>query len=298
MKSKEIQVTPAMAEKFLENQAPNRTLNNADVERYIRDMKSGRWRITGEPIKFDKRGRLMDGQHRLWACFLSGVTITVLSVTELEEDVMPLLDSGHSRSLADSLVIKHPRKFDRKKRTATNASAAIRYLIPYASLAGFTSRSRQEQQDLVLADPDLLDAVAFAQGFMKPDSGDLQPALVIALYYLSIIAKKTTAMETYLTQLRDTNLNDKATPAHRTHDFIKANLPLSSGTRTESGRWLKFRAVLHGFNLYEAFGQNGRVPRFNFPVDSNVVLDGAAPGDVGERLGEEAVAPKGKAAAA
>ena len=44
----------------------NRNIYLSIVSRYIYDLITGNWDITFEPIVFDDKGNLMDGQHRLW----------------------------------------------------------------------------------------------------------------------------------------------------------------------------------------------------------------------------------------
>ena len=105
-------VTPDVAADWLDKNTRNRTINNARVRQYARSMKNGEWKFTGEAIKFAKSGKLLDGQHRLWACVESGVPFKVAVVTELAEDVMPCLDTGMPRTRGSVLKIneeRHPR---------------------------------------------------------------------------------------------------------------------------------------------------------------------------------------------
>jgi predicted nucleic acid-binding Zn ribbon protein len=72
-----VYVTPEMAERWLGHNKVNRNLRNRRVDQFARDMRSGRWQLTGEAIKFGKSGNLIDGQHRLWAVIESGCTSRV-----------------------------------------------------------------------------------------------------------------------------------------------------------------------------------------------------------------------------
>lgn len=69
-------IAPELAQEFLNALAPyQRTLNTRHVAQLEADMRAGRWMPNGSPIRFDVYGRLCDGQHRLTACVLSGITL-------------------------------------------------------------------------------------------------------------------------------------------------------------------------------------------------------------------------------
>jgi hypothetical protein len=100
-----VSISPADAQTMIEENHPlNRPVDKGLVELYARDMKAGLWRVTGDPIRFDTKGRLIDGQHRLHAIILSGVTLTkVTLILGLGEDVFPVIDQGKSRTNLQAL---------------------------------------------------------------------------------------------------------------------------------------------------------------------------------------------------
>ncbi|GGQ53922.1 hypothetical protein GCM10010195_06630 [Kitasatospora griseola] len=65
----------------------------------------GEWKLTHQGIAFDENGALVDGQHRLHAIIEANVSVKMLVVYGLSEDVFPVLDSGKSRSAADALLL-------------------------------------------------------------------------------------------------------------------------------------------------------------------------------------------------
>ena len=99
-------ITPDDARLILSQGAPNRPLNEGLVARYACDMADGLWQQTGEPIKFDHEGNLIDGQHRLNALVKSGVTIEFVVVTGLSFATQDTMDSGRKRSLGDQLAMR------------------------------------------------------------------------------------------------------------------------------------------------------------------------------------------------
>ena len=62
-----IQMTPALARRYLKGNTSNRKPRNHHVERYANDMRAGLWAFAAEPIKIADDGTLLDGQHRLMA---------------------------------------------------------------------------------------------------------------------------------------------------------------------------------------------------------------------------------------
>lgn len=103
MKTEQVAVTPTKAQEWLETNSTNRALREMTVNRMAQDMKKGRWKETGDPIKFDPDGNLMDGQHRLSAVVASKKTIKLSVATDVPKDAMEAIDTGVKRTLSDLL---------------------------------------------------------------------------------------------------------------------------------------------------------------------------------------------------
>jgi hypothetical protein len=95
------QVTPEIAAKWLEGNTHNRPLNEAAIDRLVRDMQAGRWRLTHQGIAFDENDILIDGQHRLWAVVMSNVTVPMRVFFNESAANMAAVDTGHIRSNLD-----------------------------------------------------------------------------------------------------------------------------------------------------------------------------------------------------
>src|SRR5690606_32632867 len=65
--TKKVNITPAKAADILGQMVDNRPLSSATVKKYQAEMEAGEWRPYTDPIKFNSKGQLIDGQHRLWA---------------------------------------------------------------------------------------------------------------------------------------------------------------------------------------------------------------------------------------
>ena len=98
-------VTPSLASKWLEMNTGNRRLRQSHVAHLANQMKQGRWMLSPEPIVFSKKGRLLDGQHRLNAVIQSGCKIEASVALVANEEVFRVLDQGINRSNSDILNI-------------------------------------------------------------------------------------------------------------------------------------------------------------------------------------------------
>lgn len=93
------------AKQWLQKNGKNRPPGKNAVERYAQEMLRGEWRETGDTIKFNRRGLLIDGQHRLMAVIASGIGQWFMVATNVSDDSMSYIDGGKPRSMLDRLVI-------------------------------------------------------------------------------------------------------------------------------------------------------------------------------------------------
>jgi hypothetical protein len=98
-----MEVGPELAARWLEGNTHNRPLKQPLVDRFVRDMQAGRWRLTHQGIAFDADGVLIDGQHRLWAVTLSTKTVQLRVFFNEPIENMIAVDTGQSRNNFDVL---------------------------------------------------------------------------------------------------------------------------------------------------------------------------------------------------
>lgn len=100
-------ITPEMAENWLETaNTSNRNLRNRFVDLLTGAIQRGEWQVNGDAIKFDFNGKLLDGQHRLWAIVLADQPVETLVITGLPPETQDTMDMGVRRKLADVLAIR------------------------------------------------------------------------------------------------------------------------------------------------------------------------------------------------
>ena len=108
-------IWPSEAKEILENaNYKNRPISMIAVKKMANDIKNNSFILTHQGIAFDNTGRLIDGQHRLMACVLANLPITILVATGLPAsqnvgdgiiNTFEVLDSGKNRSVSQMLYL-------------------------------------------------------------------------------------------------------------------------------------------------------------------------------------------------
>lgn len=106
-----ISVSPTIAARWLERNESNRGVREGRVNGLAEAMRRGEFVITGDTIKFAPDGRLLDGQHRLWAVLESGVTVQMLVAYNIAPEAQTVMDSGAARTFADTLKWKGEKNY-------------------------------------------------------------------------------------------------------------------------------------------------------------------------------------------
>lgn len=142
-------ITPAIATQMLQANTKNRNVRRAVVLRYYNDMVSDKWKEdTGEPIKISKTNTLLDGQHRLIALIKANKSFYFLVITDLEDEIFDVLDTGSIRSAGDVFNINGIK----------NANSLPAMIQHYESLKNGKSSSKTHI-NLRLTNAELLSAV-------------------------------------------------------------------------------------------------------------------------------------------
>ena len=126
-------IGPDEAKAYLALNRENRKVNLKKVEILANEMNAGKWKSsTGETIKISKSGRLLDGQHRLLAVIKAMVTIYLDFAEGLSESIMPVIDSGLKRSIANVFEFKGLKQ-SRSMASIIQSSNKIKSMIEFKS---------------------------------------------------------------------------------------------------------------------------------------------------------------------
>ena len=105
MKSEIKNITPEMALSYLEGPMHNRPVRDATVDRYAATMAAKKWLLTHQGIAFDDKGRLIDGQHRLWAIVNSKMTVPMMVTHGLSSGIQAVIDDHAKRTVRDVAIL-------------------------------------------------------------------------------------------------------------------------------------------------------------------------------------------------
>jgi len=108
-----ITITPLIARQWLDSTdtAIQRRVSYAHVAYLAKEMKNGHWDLNGQPIQIDKKGNVVNGQHRLNACIQSDTPFTSLVVFDVETSAIKTIDEGSKpRSISDFIDIRYNAK--------------------------------------------------------------------------------------------------------------------------------------------------------------------------------------------
>lgn len=163
-----VMVTPEMAERWLGRNKVNRHVRDRKVSQYARDMAAGEWKLTGEAIKFDQSGRLVDGQHRCTAIVESNATVPMFVIRGLNEDAQTVMDTGSARTASDNLSMQGHKH-------ATTVAAIARRHYGYMFDTDPKSVTNSEVFAYVDANPEIAQAAAIGSRYAR--HCDLSPAM-------------------------------------------------------------------------------------------------------------------------
>ena len=182
IKSEIVDITPGMAESWMEKNIRNRKLKRATIDAYARDMMAGNWKLTGDAIRFSPSGRLIDGQHRLLACMKADMPFRSFVLYGVADDAQNVIDTNVGRSAADILGLAG-------HRYAVRMAPALRLLrdIENGSTTPFnTTGSRRstnaEIMDVIARHPHFVASVALVD-YAKPQGS--HPTTLIVLHYIA-----------------------------------------------------------------------------------------------------------------
>lgn len=173
-----VEIDPKLALEMLGTQARNRKLGPETVGKYAREMSSGRFGLTGDTIKFDSDGRLIDGQHRLRAVVASGVTIKMFVATGIRPEFQDVVDVGRSRQLKDVLSM-------RGEANTTGLASATRnhFLWMNGAIVNQSIRpTTAECLEWLDLHPELKPATAFSKELCKAVPGLITSAVAPLVY--------------------------------------------------------------------------------------------------------------------
>lgn len=144
VKVRRVRITPEEAAYILaEMNTHNRGFKAQHVRQYKAMMLSGEWKFNGDPIRFSKKGVLLDGQNRLKAAAELGFTLECVLITGLDDEVQSTMDKNAKRLLSDEFKLAGFRYYN-------ETAFVVRYAYTYATAGTFArSKANPTEGDLI-----------------------------------------------------------------------------------------------------------------------------------------------------
>lgn len=188
-----VDITPETARQWLERNIGNRPASPAHVAKLEKAIKDGKWKMTGDPIRFSKTGKLIDGQHRLQAILNSGMTVTCVVMRDLDDEIFDVLDSGKGRQKSDVLFVELGLPVETCKMLAS----AVTWIIDYErEQFGFPGKADKTEVMRFVQDNHLTVAAAeYAQAL--PRNAPV-PRSIAAMFYFYASQRNKEAAERFI----------------------------------------------------------------------------------------------------
>jgi hypothetical protein len=183
-----VELDGELARKWLaSNPDGNRQPSKATVHAYARDIAEDSWLTTGDMVRFNAHGKMMDGQHRCLGLIraneqlkgkgLAAKVLTTFVLRGLPDKVMRVLDHGRKRAIGDQITIEG-------KRFGMITGAAARWLYTFKYGPSTMGRGRitaSEIMEMVDNHPKLEESA----GLCYRSRIGLAPALLTAIHYVA-----------------------------------------------------------------------------------------------------------------
>lgn len=122
-----VDITPEIASQMLKSNTTNRRLNPVAVQKFAKTMSKMQWHDEHhQGIAFDEDGNLIDGQHRLCAICVSGVTVRMRVHRNVPAEQMVTIDCGRPRTLQNQLAAAGVAVTQRKTSIIRNMIGGFR----------------------------------------------------------------------------------------------------------------------------------------------------------------------------
>lgn len=262
--SRWIIVTPELATRWLEeNNWNNRPVRDAWVTRLAADMTAGKWRgQNGEAIKFDTAGRLVDGQHRLWACVVSGKAFESLLVEGVEPEDYSTIDIGAKKGLQDFLGPMGGEKNVHLLSSALRLVHAWQHDHLTNLKDGKKTPTIAELEATLVDHPKLRMSVAYVSG-KKSVRDVLVGSFACLIHYAGLLEERVSTVESFLDRLGDGVGLESDDPVYQLRKFLLSQRGPVPGKR-RSGKEFVLALTIKAWNLSKA---ESKVKVLKFQLD-------------------------------
>jgi hypothetical protein len=214
-------ITPEIAAKLLEkNISNNRNIKASVVDKYYQDMSSGNWKLS-DALKFDTKGNLIDGQHRLHAIIKFNRPVDFLVLKNYDTESAQYLDIGAKRTVKDIADLQGKKDF------TVLTGSVLRNVLILSTDSFIVHRVKFTEQQILDVYDHLIEEVKYAFELRQNSKVAKTAALgvfVCAANYYDVINNPNTEKAKRLAQAKDVMItgitDDFNNPLIPMRDFI------------------------------------------------------------------------------
>tara|TARA_Y100000310_G_scaffold116175_1_gene114853 strand:- start:353 stop:1258 length:906 start_codon:yes stop_codon:yes gene_type:complete len=238
-------ITPDLAEIMLERNPHNRPVTDSHVLNLQRQIAEGKWLHTGEPIIFDVEGNLINGQHRLWACFNGEVSFITDVRFGRPSKAFAFVDIGRKRTAGDIFSINGV-SLGGKMATATRW--AMRYYDESLLSKGKLSTGRITEDELYRwfkSHPKMGESMHVYRAFVGTKLAS--PPMMMAVHYICNRAAGREAADIFFHRLSSgLDMGGRDDPCH----VLRQRLITNIGAKDKLGSQMIFIFTLKAWNAW------------------------------------------------
>ncbi|WP_020469700.1 hypothetical protein [Zavarzinella formosa] len=266
IKTELMTITPAKATAWLDkSNFSSRRLDDSNVNKIIRDIKNNKWVFDGNPIRFDTKGNVIDGQHRLWAVVMANKSVEMLVLTGLDHKAVDTIDSGKSRSISD---IFHFNGHTNNTTLAALCRLAIGYekadgdMWKWATSGAKVRLTAQELLDKARNNTQAFESTSFVIG-LKHVRKMAGPGLAAFVHYiLTLETNESWRVDNFFNTLNDGTNLEPTSPVLVLRN--KLSMGDSAMTRNNSGDKATAYKIALIFKAWNAYRKDKPVARLRF----------------------------------
>ena len=247
MRSEIVKISPELAESWMG--AKNRTLRMGAVSKYKEDILNGNWKLTHQAIAIDWNGNVIDGQHRLKAIIMSGISVVMMVTFDADPNTFDILDSGVGRTASDALFIT-----GMAPRTSKIVCAIIPLITNYEASGSLNNGHQGKKygsitpfvKDFISANPDVIKSAEYGQ-LLPYRNNLLKQSSACFLHYL--ISKKYDNASIFLDKVL---VGDNVQAGSIEFELRRILIASKTSSKSITPGQLLIKKMINGFNYFNS----------------------------------------------
>jgi hypothetical protein len=271
-------VSPRVAEEWLKTMKSNRPQSDSTVYEYANSMQAGKWIVNGETIKFDKEGRLFDGQHRLLACMIAGKSFKTYVIRGIADPgAFATVDVGKLRTHGDIfhldgytdyyvssgiaaivyyykhklLTMRGPMNMSRTAQRRSPVVARLKQVLKKKEISRF---GRQVEKEVLLefARPYREQILKSIRSIHDQKARKIMPKVVMAAAHLLFAEKNEYDAGQFIDRLTEGTGLLTGDPVHTLREKLLSNQYLREKRGAYMNRWTVLALTIKAWNKFRA----------------------------------------------